>query len=222
MKIIKDKRPTSIAQPGLPASQTQLSSLSIEFYLYFLQISSVLPHHVSCLSMWVWVSKFQHECLSADITLPTVPSPRKWQEGLRTPPDVLWCSLCGVPTNGVQLSNIRQKSVYVSLALTWSKILHLWLSRLVNDKPSLMLYAGADNQVVVLMLSVYTSPFPALKWDSTPHCFQSSLPTLILWPLVSLYHISPRKSLSPTLCLKKKSVYFRFRKKIKTYWYFSS
>ena len=75
----------------LPVSAPYLSPY---FLLYFVHPSKkhwtihilvfllpwVLPHHVSCPSMWVCLSKTPRESLSADITLPIGLNTWKWKE----------------------------------------------------------------------------------------------------------------------------------------------
>jgi hypothetical protein len=79
-KISEDLRPTSIQLCKQAKPSLKLFSQSTESYLYTLQTSHVLPHPVSCLSPWVWLSKTPHESVSADVTLPISPNPQKQQE----------------------------------------------------------------------------------------------------------------------------------------------
>ena len=76
----------------------------------------VLPH-MCCLSMWVCLSKTPDASVSADVTLPIAPSPRKWQEATSTPPEDFWCvSLYGVQTNTAQRHKVKWTNTCTSLA----------------------------------------------------------------------------------------------------------
>jgi hypothetical protein len=87
--------------PWSPPSEHDVSSSD-------LASPHVLPQHVSL------SSKTPCESVSADITLPTGPSPQKWQEA--EAPEVFWSiSLYGVLTNASQLRNVRWTNSCLSL-----------------------------------------------------------------------------------------------------------
>jgi hypothetical protein len=78
--------------------------LTVHWILFIhLQMSHVL--HRSCLTMRVCLQKTPRESVSADISLPIVPSPWKWQKATRSHKHSInfWCvSLYGVTTNRAQ------------------------------------------------------------------------------------------------------------------------
>ena len=93
VKISEDMRPKKHCK----ARYASPPSLTVESYLYSLQISSVLPRVLPQQNtMWVCLSKTPLESVSADrsrnvhFTLPIGPRPQKWQEAARTPPEVSW------------------------------------------------------------------------------------------------------------------------------------
>ena len=80
--------------------------------IYTLQTTRAL--HGSCLSMDLFSACGS---VSADITLPISPSPRKQQETAAHHQKDFWCiSLCGVPTNATQLCNVRWTNTCMLLA----------------------------------------------------------------------------------------------------------
>ena len=129
VKIIEDVRTTHMAQLALLASP-KLFSQAVESYLCALQTARVLPQHVS-LSQLTSLCQSARVCGSSEKH--TARSLFFW-----------FVSLYGVPTNGVQLSNVRWTNTCLSLRKTpSSRVLsracfsrtsfHLCLSKIPSD-----------------------------------------------------------------------------------------
>ena len=124
-KITEDRRPKSIAQIAIPVSQ----ALSLSFHGVLI-ISS--QHHMS---------SGLAPALFASDSASNKPESVEVARNCSTPPEVFWyVSPCGVPTNAVQLHNVRRTNTWVLLAC---KLHHMFLHMLaLTEHPPFSVYFG--------------------------------------------------------------------------------